>query len=301
MKAETSTPATRRKAQYYLWYLELPFNDPQSPHSFDRGHWWNTTPKDVFHDNSLYELLRRHPKSGERNRERLCVIQKCHDSPNTPHFGKELVLKGPNPLVLTLENPGLDYVINQMLFYSLRPWTRLSKDERANFQKSLRTAYPGKGRDLTKGVFDLTQLAHEAAELEKNVGGPSFEEFISQIATGYASDGRLILATDTEFASKKDAKMALKQISEVFWKYWRKPTRLVRAHESDWLKAISDFEREFDLKGHSQIKSGYSVKFKKFIAHFDDPDLSFRRAWWRKHGRSEWAADLKSAQSTSPA
>jgi hypothetical protein len=291
MKLEMSKPTQQRKADQFLWYWQPPFNDPKSHHHFDREHWWKETPRDVSHDASLYELLRRHPKMGELQCERLRFSQEPY--PTTHPFASDLVLTGPKPLIVKLENESLNHVAWQMLFYSLRSWPKLSTEDRAKFQNSLKASYPGKGRDLTKGVFDLTEAARAWAKSEEDVGGPSFEECIGDLAKGYSTDERLILAVDTDFGSKKEAKAALKQISDIFWKRWRKPKRQVRAHELDWLKAIQDFEREFDLMGYEQFKLGYPKTFKKFIAHFESDQARGLRAWWRRQGRSQWADDAR--------
>jgi SAM-dependent methyltransferase len=179
----------------------------------------------------------------------------------------------------------------------LRTWRELSEGQRAEFQNSLKAHYPGKGRDLTKGVFDLTEAAQAWAKSEKDVGGPSFDQCIEDLARAYASDGRLILAVDTEFGSKEEAKVALRQMAGIFWKHQHKPTMLVRARLEDWLLVIEAFEKEFAKDGDAKFKLGYPPKFKKFLALFEDDQARRLRAWWQRQGRSDWAADLNSKSS----
>ena len=291
VKEKTSSSAQRRKADQFLWYWKPPFNDPKSPHHFDLEHWWKKAPVGISHDAALYELLRRHPRMGELQRERLLLSQELGRT--THHFANDLVLTGPKPLVIKLENESLYHIATQMLFYSLRSWPKLSTEDRVKFQSSLKATYPGKGRDLTKGVFDITEKARAWAKSEKDVGGPSVEECIGDLAKGYGADERLLLAVDTDFGSRKEAEAALKQITDIFWKYWHEPRWRVRAHVWDWLKAIQDFEREFKLNGYEQFKLGYPKTFKKFIAHFEDYQARGLRAWWQREGRSHWEEDAR--------
>jgi hypothetical protein len=142
-------------------------------------------------------------------------------------------------------------------------------------------------------VFDITEAARAWAKSEKDVGGPSFEECIGDLAKGYGADERLILAVDTEFGSRKEAETALKQMTDIFWKYWHEPRWQVRAHVWDWLTAIQDFESEFKVKGYGQFKLGYPKTYKKFIAHFEDGQSRALRAWWRREGRSHWAEEAQ--------
>jgi hypothetical protein len=295
MKAETSRPTEQRKADRYLWYWKPPFNDPKSQHCFNREHWWKRFRKDVFHDSALFELLRRHPAAGELQRK---ILHISHESwPTT--VADELVLKGPVPQVVRLENDSLYHVLSQMVLNRsfLRTWRELSEGQRAEFQNSLKAGYPGKGRDLTKGVFDLTEAAQAWAKSEENVGGPSFHQCIEDLARAYASDGRLIMAVDTEFGSKEEAKAALRQMAGIFWKHQHKPTTLVRARLEDWLLVIEAFEKEFAKDGDVKFKLGYPPKFKKFLALFESDEARQLRAWWQRKGRSDWAADLKSKSS----
>lgn len=254
MKAETSSSAQRRKADQFLWYWKPPLNDPKSPHHFDQEHWWKKTPGHASHDAALYELLRRHPKVGDLQREQLRLSQEPR--PITHPFASDLVLTGPKPLVVNLEHESLNHVAWQMLSYSLRSCPKLSTEDRAKFQNSLKATYPGKGRDSTKGVCDLTEAARTWAKSEKDVGGPSFEECIGDLAKGYGADERLIFAVDTDCGSRKEAEAALKQMTDIFWKYWHEPRWRVRAHVWDWLTAIQDFECEFKVKGYGQFKLG---------------------------------------------
>jgi hypothetical protein len=55
------------------WYLEPPFNNPRKPGFFQTQHWWNEEPwldcetgerKSIPQEAALYELARRHPKTG---------------------------------------------------------------------------------------------------------------------------------------------------------------------------------------------------------------------------------------------
>lgn len=228
---------------------------------------------------------------GELQRDRL--LPSRERGRTTHHFANDLVLKGPNRLVVKLENESLYHILTQMLFYSLRSWQKLSTEDRAEFQNSLKATYPGKGRDLTKGVFDLTEMARAWVKSEKDVGGPSFEECIGDLAKGYGADERLVLAMNTDFGSRKEAEAALKQMADIFWKYWHEPRLRMRAHVWDWLKAIQDFECEFNRNGYGQFKLGYPKTFKKFIAHFEDNQAHGLRAWWRKEGRSHYAEDAR--------
>lgn len=297
MKTETSSSEKRRKADEFLWYWKPPFNDPKSSHHFDRGHWWKKPPADISHDAALYELLRRHPKMGVLQRERLLLNQERGRTSN--HFANNLVLTGPNPLVVKFENESLYQIATQMFFYSLRSWPKLSTEDQVKFQNSLKVTYPGKGKDLTKGVFDLTEMARQWFKSEKDVGGPSFAECIGDLAKGYGADARRILALDTDFGSRKEAEAALKQLTDIFWKYWQVPKQRVRAHVWDWLKAIQDFECEFNRNGYGQFKLGYPKTFKKFIAHFDDNQARGLRAWWRREGRSNYAENtLRNSKTT---
>src|ERR1035438_3849603 len=111
MSVETSSPAQPRKADQFLWYWKPPFNDPKSPHHFDREHWWNKTPAGVSHDAALYELLRRDPRMGALQRERLHLSQEPRRT--TQRFGNDLVLTGPTPLVVKLEGESLYHVATQ--------------------------------------------------------------------------------------------------------------------------------------------------------------------------------------------
>ena len=294
MKAEISNPTRQRKSDRYLWYWKPPFGNKKSPLRFDRRHWWKRNRKDVSHYAALYELLRRHPAVGELQRQTLRSSQEA-----TAHQSvRAVVLNGPNPVTVTLGPDPVDHVANEIFGFCLRPWTKLSKEQQAKFQNSLKVTYPGKGRDLTKGVFDLTDGAKEWAESEKDVGGPSFEECLKDLVESYASDGRLILAIDTDFGSKKEADAALKQLAGIFYKHLRLTSKSVRAHESAWLKAIQDFESNFNLDQISLFKLGYPATFKKFIAYFDDVEARALCAWWRGYGKSQWAAELKAENSS---
>ncbi len=234
-----------------------------------------------------FRELRRYPKMGELQRKRIAL---SHEPPPTTHHSANVLeLKGPKRLLVKLENGPLNHVLTQMHVYSLRPWSKLATEDRVKFHNSLKATYPGKGRDLTKGVCDLTAAARTWAKSEKDVGGPSFEECMGNLAKGCGADERLILAVDTDFGSRKQAEAAAKQIADIFWKYCYQPERRVRGHESAWLKSIQDFEVEFDLKGYAQFKLGYPKTFKRFIAHFEDGQTRGLRAWWRRDGRSRWA------------
>jgi hypothetical protein len=341
MKAESSSPTQQRKADRYLWYWKPPFNDPKSQHCFNRENWWKKSPKEVFHDAALFELLRRHPAVGELQRK---ILHMSHE-PWPTTVANELVLKGPVPQVVRLENDSLYHVLSQVVLNRsfLRTWRELSEGQRAEFQNSLKAAYPGKGRDLTKGVFDLTEAAQAWAKSEKNVGGPSFDECIAELVEAYTLDGprmrpaklkrvlasiaktctsdarlmrpakfkefienlarehasheRLILAVDTEFGSKKEAKAALQQMAGIFWKHQHKPATLVRARSEDWLLVIEAFETEFAKDGDTKFKLGYPPKFKKFLALFESDEARRLCAWWQRRGRSDWAAELNSKSS----
>ena len=283
----------KRKARRFLWYLvERPFNDSKSAFFFDHDHWWKNAPECICHDAALYELLRRHPNLGELQR---WIVNFRAGAPNNhssspPSFEESIKLTGPVPITVRIENEALEQIAWKLQFFSLKPWTKLTLEEQMQFQQALKSGYPGKGRDLTKGVFDITGMAQAAEHAERDVGGPSFEHFISEIAAAYAKSGRVILAFDTDFDSVKSAKIALKQMEDIFWKNWKMPRQRGRAHESDWLTAIEDFEVEFAKKGYEQFKLGYTRKFKKFIAHFENGEARGLRSWWRRMGRTEWAA-----------
>lgn len=249
MNVKGSNRAKRRKADQFLWYWKPPFNDPKSPFRFDREHWWKKSPDDLSHDAALYELLRRHPKVGELQSR---CIRFSHEFWLTTH-----------------------YIAMEMLLHcvGLRSWPKLSKDERSKFQSTLRAAWPGKGQILTKRVWDLTKEARAWAESEKDVGGPSVEECMGDLAKRLGAEGRLILAVDTDFGSKREAKAALKKIPDIFWKYWHKPCGLVRARWEDWCLVITAFENEFAVEGDAKFKLGYPTNFKRFIGLFASVSL----------------------------
>src|ERR1039457_1978590 len=105
MKAATSSPIPRRKADRYLWYWKPPFNEPKSQHYFNREPWWKKHPEDIPHDAALYELLRRHPLVGEL---RLQMHDIGHGQQRSHHSVSELVvLKGPVSTTVELENNSL--------------------------------------------------------------------------------------------------------------------------------------------------------------------------------------------------
>jgi|GEM_PF-1292115 len=297
MKAEISNPTRQRKLDHYLWYWKPPFGTKKSPLHFDRRHWWKRNRKDVSHDAALYELFRRHPAVGELQRIKAEIDERRRH----PAVG-ELQRQTLRSSQETMDHQSVRHVANEIFGFCLRPWTKLSKEQQAKFQNSLKVTYPGKGRDLTKGVFDLTDGAKEWAESEKDVGGPSFEECLKDLVESYASDGRLILAIDTDFGSKKEADAALKQLAGIFYKHLRLTSKSVRAHESAWLKAIQDFESNFNLDQISLFKLGYPATFKKFIAHFEDVEARAEarafRAWWLDKGKSQWAAEFKAENSS---
>ena len=164
-KLRTSTESAakinaHRKADHYLWYWKPPCDNAKPRDYFDREHWWKTHPEKVPHDAALYELLRRHPAVGELKRQ---IRQSVQEPTTNRHAKGELVLKGPVPLVVKLGPGPMYHVASEMVLkgYYLRPWSKLSEEERAKFRNSLKATYPGKGRDLTKGVFDLTEAARD--------------------------------------------------------------------------------------------------------------------------------------------
>jgi hypothetical protein len=238
-----SQPKPDRKADVFLWYWKPPFNDPKSNYYFDREHWWKKSFKGMSHDAALYELIRRHPRVGE------FFHYKTNDNLT------------PFPPVALNVVAGLFLHDN----IALRPWSKLSKQEQAQFVRVVKSAYPGKGQDLTKGVFDMTGMAKNLS----GVGGRSFENYIEEIAKLHASNGRLILAVDIDFGSEKKVKAALKQIASIYRKSCKKPNQLKRAHWETWCSAIEAFEREFAVEGDSKFKLGYPKKFNQFIRLFD--------------------------------
>ena len=240
LKSKTPRPKKGRKADRYLWYWKPPFSDPNSPHYFQRQHWWKQSRNDASHDSAIYELLRRHPDMGELQR-RICLSKEyC----STSH-----------------------QVADEIRYCALRSWINLSEREKVMFQKSLSVAYPGKGRNLTRRVFDLTEEALIFAELERDVGGPCYEDFIGKVTDSYASEDRFIVAVSTNFESREKAKTALKRITEIFWSYWR-PGLHVRAHWENWFSVIQTFESEFAKDGASKFKLGYPRSFKAFVGLF---------------------------------
>jgi hypothetical protein len=253
IKAEIFSPSRQRKADRYLWYWKPPFGHSKSDYYFDREHWWKGSLKNVSHDAALYELLRRHPTVGEFKCQ---TIHSMQGRTTTHQAERKVILKGATPLVVTLGPDPVYHVASEIFGFCLRPWNKLSREQQAKFQNCLKVTYPGKGQDLTRGVFDVTDAAQKWAESEKDAAGPSFDECLRDLAAGSASDGRLILAIDTDFSSREEADAALKQLTGIFWEHWRKPPKLVRARDSAWLKAIQDFESDFDLEKLSLFKLG---------------------------------------------
>lgn len=47
------------------WYFEPPFNVSNSPLFFDRGNWWSDGSGPVSPSAGIYELVRRHPRTGK--------------------------------------------------------------------------------------------------------------------------------------------------------------------------------------------------------------------------------------------
>jgi hypothetical protein len=195
MKAETSNPTKQRKADRYLWYWKSPFGDTKSRFYFDRDHWWKRSRKDVSHDAALYESIRRHPTMGK-----VCqTIYSSQERTKTHDPERVLVLKGPNPVNLKLEPDPVYHVANAIFGFCFRPWTKLTSEQQTTFQSAIKAKYPGKGRDLTKGVFNLSDAARKLAEDEKDVGGSSFEEVLKDMSVLF---WRLILTSDRKMRLK---------------------------------------------------------------------------------------------------
>jgi hypothetical protein len=291
VRKKPSNQSRERKGDRYLWYWKPPFNVPNSGHFFNRNHWWRPPLKDTPHDAALYELLRRHPIVGDCARRTLRL---GGEFPTEVHDERILALSGPVPRTEDLGPDPATSVAWEMVLngYYLRPWNDLSKEEKANFEKNIRTGYPGKGRNLTKGVFDLTEEAKEIAKREKDVG-ISFEQILQELATSSASRGQLVLAIDTDFSSMGEVDAAFAQLTTIFKQHWQKPTDSVRARIDDWLGVIEEFENESALEKNVKFKLGNPPIFKQFKALFEDSRIHQLRNWWRKGGSKEWAKTVR--------
>lgn len=255
MKTPANPVSRPRKADRFLRYLRPPFNNRNDNHYFDRDHWWDSSPKEVCHDSALYELLRRHPAVVELQCQMLGIEPMGID----PFKTKLSVIQPawlnnpPQQEVVEIDNEGLRCVAQKMLCGNTwqRSWLKLPLEAQKNFKSAIRNAFPGKGLDITKGVFDLTEEARNWARQEADTGSTNFNSAIRDLAESYSNEDRLILAIDTNFPTKKTAEAALKEMANIFWRYWTQPSKLERAHVWDWLVAIADFESEYDKKGNT--------------------------------------------------
>lgn len=130
------------------WYWRVPFNDPKSPFSFDRSHWWKNNAKSVSEIAAWYELLRRHPAVGAALQTRSEV--------GSGEWETECFVK-----TLTRGEPPEDKLLNLLQVIGRKPWPRLSKENKDAFIRMLAKTRFGKGCNRgaeARILFDPTSL-----------------------------------------------------------------------------------------------------------------------------------------------